>query len=79
MMEFVQELGGGPLALALVILGFLCWTILQWWKVSVEDRIKAADSYSSALREIQKDSLETLNTVTVAVRELTVEVKRNAK
>lgn len=67
--EFIKELGGGPLAVAVIALSFVSWQLLKWNR---ED----AKEHNATIVKMQREVTEAMSASTEAARALAEEVKR---
>ncbi|MFG6637184.1 hypothetical protein ACGYJ8_14590 [Sulfitobacter sp. 1A12126] len=67
--EFLQALGGGPLAVGLLALGFVTWRVLNWNR---ED----AKEHNATIVKMQREVTEAMHASTEATRALAEEVRR---
>lgn len=67
--EFLKELGGGPLAVVVLALGFVSWQLLKWVR---ED----AKEHNATIVKMQREVTEAMHASTEATRALAEEVRR---
>ena len=58
-----------------LVLGFMCWTLLKWWREETQGRLNDAKERDAAWQKMSREQIEAGNVTANAIRELAAEVR----